>query len=393
MKTDRLVSMKTAYRSILLFIFPFVLLSCATSDKEFDRQTIEDNTEFEEVVKIVKIDKPESPEVSQEEAPTSQPKVDKKKRPPKVTKVSKKSPQKVTKKDGGKTKKQADKTGSKTKTPQPTSKESKTAKTKQKKQETASKKQKKQRRQPPLEDDEGFDGRRPIVVPYRVGEELTMAISYFAVEAGKFTMQVRPMVQVNGKKSYHFRYIIKSSPLFNLVYRVDDVAETFVDYETLLPSSYEIHVNESKQIRETRTFFDHEKGKATMWDRKQKKNKEVEKEKIQWDLLSYSQNVFSAAYYLRNFTLKVGKELKVHVGHEGKNLVMTAKVLRRETIYTDAGKFDTFVIQPQFDIDGKFKPTGENYLWLTADDRKFIVRLESKIKIGSIVGEVEKLVK
>ena len=72
---------------------------------------------------------------------------------------------------------------------------------------------------------------------------------------------------------------------------------------------------------------------------------------------------------------------------------MTAQVLRRETIYTDAGKFKTFVVKPQFDIDGKFKPTGENYLWLTADERKFIVRLESKIKIGSIVGEVQKLKK
>ena len=249
-------------------------------------------------------------------------------------------------------------------------------------------------RQPRLEDDEGFSGnRRPDVIPYRVGEEIVLGISYFAVEAGKFTMQVRPMVEVNGKKSYHFRYLIKTSPLFNMVYRVDDVAETFVDYETLLPHSYEIHVNESKQVRETRTFFDHRKQLATMWDNKQKKGKKLEKKKIQWELERWSQNVFSAAYYLRNFTLKVGKELKVRVGHEGKNIVMTGKVLRKETLFTDAGKFETFVVQPQFDVDGKFKPTGENYLWLTADDRKFIVRLESKIKIGSIVGEVQKLKK
>ena len=70
---------------------------------------------------------------------------------------------------------------------------------------------------------------------------------------------------------------------------------------------------------------------------------------------------------------------------------MTAKVLRKETIYTKAGRFKTFVVKPSVDVDGKFKPTGENFLWLTADDRKFIVKLESKIKIGSIVGEVQKI--
>ena len=176
-----------------------------------------------------------------------------------------------------------------------------------------------------------------------------------------------------------------------MFYKVDDVAETFVDYETLVPYSYEIHVDESKQKRETRTYFDHTKQKATMWDRKKRPGKELERRKKEWDLKPFSQNVFSAAYYLRNFTLRVGKKLKVRVGHEGKNIEMTAKVLRRETIYTDAGKFDCFVVKPKFDVDGKFKPTGENYLWLTADERKYIVRLESKIKIGTIVGEVQKI--
>ena len=353
--------MKTCFDYLLIFI-SMVLLSCASSDKAFDHEKVKDNKEFEQVVKIETIDPPK-----------------------KTIKETTKKPSKASV--------AVKKTKSKKIKNKKSSLKNKVSKIPAKKVPKVTKKKKKTPRQPPLEDDEGFDGRRPLVQPYRVGEEIVLGVSYFAMEAGKFTMKVKPMVQVNGKKSYHFQYIIKSSPLFSMFYSVDDVAETFVDYETLLPHSYEIHVNESKQVRETRTFFDHKKGKATMWDRKQKKNKKVEKKKIEWDLLQYSQNVFSAAYYLRNFTLRVGKKLKVRVGHEGKNIEMTAEVIRRETIYTDAGKFDCFVVKPQFDIDGKFKPTGENYLWLTADERKFIVRLQSKIKIGSIVGEVQKLKK
>lgn len=360
--------MKSFLTILVLLLLSLLQFSCVTSDKGFDRATIEKNDEFERVVKIEQIEeptqmlKPQSTEEEKKPAP----------------------------KDTGKTGSVEKKADKKKDIPKPLTKE-----TRNKTTENQDKKvfKKKQPRQPLIEDDEGFDGRRPIVEPYEIGEEITLGISYFAVEAGKFTMKVMPMVQVNGKKSYHFKYIMKSSPLFSMFYRVNDVAETFVDYQTLVPYSYEIHVDESKQVRETKTFFDQEKMKATMWDRKQKKGGDLEKRKLEWDLEPFPQNVFSAAYYLRNFTLKVGKELKVHVGHEGKNILMTAEVLRRETIFTKAGKFDTFVVKPKFDVEGKFKPTGENYLWLTADDKKIIVRLESKIRIGSIVGEVQKIKK
>ncbi|MCJ8277649.1 MAG: DUF3108 domain-containing protein [Bdellovibrionales bacterium] len=353
----------------LSFILGFLFVaSCATSDKDFSTASVSKHEEFEKVVKIEKIESEKVDEPEKKEV---------------VKKTSKKSAKKTSKKSSKKPVKKKTKA----------SKEKKAAEKKVEKKPEIVKAPKIKPHLPKLEDGEGFNGRRPLVEPFRVGEEVVLGISYFAVEAGKFTMQVKPMVQVNGKKSYHFRYIIKTSPLFAMFYSVDDIAETFVDYEDWVPYSYEIHVDESKQKRETRTFFDHKKLKATMWDKKKRPNKPLEERKIDWDILKYSQNVFSSAYYLRTFTLKVGKKLKVRVGHEGKNIEMTAEVLRKEKIYTDVGAFDTFVVKPTFHIEGKFKPTGDNFLWLTADERKFIVRMESKIKIGTIVGEIQKLKK
>lgn len=376
---------------ISVFIACFCILSCASQEKEFDQKSVTTIDEFDKVVKIEALEPVAEVPVKSQTAVTAM-EGNSNKSVKKTTTVN------VVKKDA------------KT-TTQPVAEPSTDGKLEENSNATVIVKEDPaqlsnqvihpsqevrtehvdQNREPKIEDNVNFKGRRPLTEPFRVGEELVMGVSYFAVEAGKFTMQVKPMVQLNGKKSYHFRYLMQSSPLFSMFYRVDDVAETFVDYETLLPHSYEIHVNESKQLRETKTYFDHKKLKATMWDQKQKKNEPIEKRKIIWDLKEYSQNVFSAAYYLRNFKLEVGKKLKVHVGHEGKNILMTAEVLRKEKIFTPVGAFETFVVKPEFDIDGKFKPTGENFLWLTADDRKFIVRLESKIKIGSIRGEVQKL--
>lgn len=244
---------------------------------------------------------------------------------------------------------------------------------------------------PPIEDSEGFNGRRPIVDPYVVGEELEFAVSYFAVEAGRFTMSIKPYKEVNGKKSYHFSYHARSSSVFSMFYAVDDRAEAYMDYELLVPYSYTIQAKESKQIRDVRNFSDWKNMKAKMWDKKIKKGKEPEIRNLEWDIAPYAQNVFTVAYYLRSFTLRVGKKLAVNVAHDGKNLVMTADVIREEKLNTSIGNIDTFVIKPSFEIDGVFKPVGDVYLWVTKDKYKRVVRLESKIKIGTVVATIEKI--
>ena len=246
-------------------------------------------------------------------------------------------------------------------------------------------------RQPELEDNEGFNGRRPLVDPFTVGEKVTLALSYFAAPAGTLTLQVKPYVDVNKRKSYHFMIRAKSSRLFSMFYAVDDYAETYIDFETLKPSTYEIHVKESKQLREIKSYFDWKTLKAKYWDTKITKKKGEQNKKKDWAIEDFSQNVISAAFYLRTFTLTPGKKLAFRVADAGKNLVFTAEVLRRETLDTEIGELKTVVLKPNVTIDGVFAPMGDILLWLTDDQNKFIVRIESKIKIGTVVGTLEKI--
>lgn len=239
--------------------------------------------------------------------------------------------------------------------------------------------------EPSMEPSEGFNGRRPIVDPFREGEEVVYSASYFGVEAGQVTIGIKPFVQVNGKKSYHLSFRARSSSVFSVFYNVDDYAESFLDYEELIPYSYSIKARETKQIRDVKTYFDWKTMKAKMWDKKIKKGKPPEEKNETWDLLPFSQNVFSVAFYVRTFDLRVGKEIAVRVAHEGKNIIMKGKVIRQEKLKTAAGEFDTVVIKPQFEIQGVFKPVGDIFIWFTNDDRKQIVRIESKIKIGTVV--------
>jgi hypothetical protein len=211
------------------------------------------------------------------------------------------------------------------------------------------------------------------------------------VVAGDLTLETRPFVEVNGRRSYRFLGTAKSTSVFAMFYAVDDWFETFVDYETLIPSSYALHVKESKQLREARTLFDWSKKKAFFWDKKINAEKQLEEKKQEWDLVPYSQNIFTSLFYLRTFQLVPGKKIAFYLAHEKENLYVTSEVLRRERITTPAGSFNTVVIKPKIQLNGHFKPVGDIFFWMTDDDRKLVVRFESKIKIGSIVAVAKKV--
>jgi hypothetical protein len=243
------------------------------------------------------------------------------------------------------------------------------------------------KREPDIEDDEGFAGRRPLKDPFHVGEVVTYDVHYFKVSAGTMKLKVDPMVNVNGKKAYNFVTELKSSSMFSSFYSVQDRVETFVDFETLVPRVFSLHVKETSQLREAQMVFDEKTLHATYWEKKVTEKSGEEEKKQSWEIQPYSQNVFSAAFYMRNFQWEVGKEISFRVADDEQNLIFKGKCLRKETLDTEMGPKRAIVIKPEVTLKGAFKPVGDIYIWLSDDDRKYVLRIESKIKIGTIVAE------
>lgn len=248
-------------------------------------------------------------------------------------------------------------------------------------------------RQPELESTAGFEGasRRPRLDPFRIGEKVVHDVTYMKFNAGTLTLETKPLAAVNGRPNYNFKLSIRTSTMFSTFYSVDDFVTTLVDFEKLVPSVFKLSVRETKQVREAQAFFDNQKNTATFWEKRITKEEGEQNKKIEWDILEYSQNIYSAVFYLRIFEWPEGAENAFRVANDGENLVFKAKTVRREVINTSAGKFPAVVIQPEFMLQGKYKPTGDNYIWLSDDDRKFILRIESKVNIGTLVSEVSEL--
>jgi hypothetical protein len=249
------------------------------------------------------------------------------------------------------------------------------------------------RRQPETEDAEGFNNqRRPQVDPFRVGESVTHDVKYLGATAGQLVLKVNPFAVVNGKKSYNFVIELKSTSFFSKVFAVDDKVQTYVDYETLVPYVFKLDIHDSGQVKEAQSYFDLEHLRADYWEHRYTEKHGHEEKKDSWSILPYSQNPFSAIFYMRVFKFTVGKEYSIGVADDEKNVVFKAKALEKATIVTDAGTFPAVRLKAEIYSRGNLAKASDFYVWLSDDDRKYVLRIEVKLPIGSLVSEATKIV-
>jgi len=227
-------------------------------------------------------------------------------------------------------------------------------------------------------------------MPFVVGEKTRIEVSYLNMTAGYVTLETKGIAKVNGRLSYHFRGSVKSRKLFSFVYSVDDVADTYVDIENLRPYSLEFRVIETNKTKNSKTYFNWSKMKATYWSRKKKKGRKPKEKKKVWSILEGSQNFVSALFYLRTIDFSKNKKFTFPLADEGKSIILKGKVIRKEKLTTKAGSFDAWLIEPEFQIDGSLAPVGSVKIWLRADKAQHIVKIATKLKFGSIVGEIVK---
>lgn len=245
------------------------------------------------------------------------------------------------------------------------------------------------RKLPLIEDDEDFIGRRPKSDPFRVGEEATLSIKYLGVKAGELKLKVLPFKIVNGRKSYHFRTEIKSNSAYSMIYEVEDWAESYVDYETLLPFNYTVHVNHSNEKKQIKSVFDHPKNNVKVWEKKLGDDGKMKRRSYNWEMIPFSQNVISVFFYIRNFKLKVGKVIKFPLTDEDNNMILEAHVVGKEDIELPSGKMQSaFIVKPKVSIEGKFKPVGDVFLWFADNESKQILKVQSALKIGKLKFDI-----
>ncbi|MCX7834556.1 MAG: DUF3108 domain-containing protein [bacterium] len=218
---------------------------------------------------------------------------------------------------------------------------------------------------------------RPVVNnAFGVGERLMFSVDFGAITAGYASLEVLQVIELAGRRTYRIRAEAKSSKGFDYVYKVRDRIESFVDSIDFYTLRFVKRLREGNYKDDKLVTYDHSTRKAKLlsWG----------KEDVTTDFDSLTQDVLSALYFVRLFDLKVDSSVYFPVHDIKKSYPLRVEVQRRERVKVPAGEFDCLVVEPKLQSEGIFKRKGRIWVWLTNDEKKMPVKMESELPFGAI---------
>ncbi len=215
-------------------------------------------------------------------------------------------------------------------------------------------------------------------------ENLKYGIYYSFVKAGTAYIKNRGLTNVNGKMAYLIQTTAFSATVIDSVFKVRDVNYSWLDANTFHSLGYSQSVREGNYKRDEWVTFDNENGR--FYGEIQKKE---EPRAIAGHLDMEVLDMLSSLYFVRKQPLEKGKDVIFDIINREKQYPLVVKVLGKETVKTEAGKFDCWVVEPQFRGEGIFVAKGKSLkVWLTDDQYRMPVKMSVEVFIGSVYAEL-----
>lgn len=206
---------------------------------------------------------------------------------------------------------------------------------------------------------------------FRLGETLEYMVKVRGIPAGSQIMQIADKRMIGGREVYHLEAKSQANQFFSLFYQFEDQFESYVLKDNMYP------------IRFTRNIIDGGyRGNVTIDIDDNKRTAKIVKNNKRRDINVPKgvQDELSMLYFVRTKDIEVGKDYEFPAIMGTKMYNVDLVVLRTEYINTIFGKTNTFVIKSRDVI-----------FWVTQDDNRILVKLETGTKLGKLVAELKSI--
>ncbi len=218
-------------------------------------------------------------------------------------------------------------------------------------------------------------------------EVLEYEVKWGIMYVGNSTLNLREVVDFNGRPAFHIVSEAKSTPFCDRFYAVRDINESWLDVADMHSLGY------SKKLREGQFFRD----EWVLYDYPGKKflSKTTNKDgQFTWNggtIPGSVQDILSSMYLLRSKDLKVGTEVTLDVNTK-QNWPLVIKVIRKKRVDVPAGSFNTLEVEPSLRDEGIFIQKGKRLqIWLTDDARRIPVRMSVEVFFGNVTASLSKI--
>jgi len=216
---------------------------------------------------------------------------------------------------------------------------------------------------------------------YMGGEQLSYKISWSGgIKIGELRMEVVRIEETGNL--FELRAHVKDSGLFHFFYPVDDNFITQVLGVRRLPLSYKVIQKEGNDYNARRhTQYNQKTGEI----RYQKNDNPP----VDSTVTGVVHNEFSSFFFTRMMNLEKDNPVIVPTFADGKRHEVVVHTGDEERIRkTILGDVNVLPVTPIMKFKGLYDKDGDTVIWLTNDECRIPVRINSKILIGSLTAEL-----
>lgn len=210
-------------------------------------------------------------------------------------------------------------------------------------------------------------------------------IKFGMIKAGTGYMQITNEVYNDSIPVYKILFKAKTNRFFDTFYKVRDKIISWWDKENLVPLEFSKELREGTYKQRRTHYYFHDQQFSMYYYFSFKKH--ILKEK-RVDILKNTQDILTAFYNIREQDLHVGEVYQSEITIDGKSFTADIDVLRQEKIKTKLGRKMCFVIEPKLAGDAVFRQKGNIFIWITADEDRIPVKVQSKISYGSFYATI-----
>jgi hypothetical protein len=210
-------------------------------------------------------------------------------------------------------------------------------------------------------------------LPFQVGERLTFDAKVNSIKAGQASLSVEGLETIRGVGTLHTIFDVRGRVLFK---KFANHYESWFDTASVVSMRL---IQKTDDVSKSYEFYPEKKIYV-------KNNDGIENPSVTMPI-----DEASFLFFLRTLPLEVGKTYTIDRYYFAAKNPITITVDRRETIKVPAGEFDTYVLKPVIKSNGLFSPKSDAEVWLANDRAHTVVKLRSKLSLGTLFLELRKI--
>lgn len=242
----------------------------------------------------------------------------------------------------------------------------------------------------PQQSGEGTEERRlpPITVapPHPqpiVGERLSFQGRWIGIPVGYGWIEVKGMVELEGRKAYHIEAQGLSNEILSTFYPIHDIVHSYLDVETLQPVRFEKHQREGRYRADEVVTFDPRHSTASYRSLLNQSTKAI-------PLPPTFQDIVSALYWFRAQPIHPDERLLLNI-YTDEKIYQTEIVVKQPMILEllKRGTFPCLVVEPKATFKGLLVKRGRIWAYLTADERRLPLLINATTPWGPMSAVID----